>query len=1120
MKNLFKGDLFAGFGLQANLFLIVLISAIMFTGCNKENTTENNDQKDEEEKAIFAKVPSEKSNVSFINSIKETPEFNYFTYRYIYNGGGVAIGDINNDGLSDLYFTANQSPDKLYLNKGDLVFEDITEKAGVTVPEGWKTGVTMIDINSDGNLDIYVCRSANPDPKMRENLLFINNGDNTFSEKARDYGINDPGYSTQSYFFDMDKDGDLDMYLVNHRVDFENNDLLYDRSTLQPTEFDSDKLYRNNGSAFTDISKEAGISNKAWGLSASIGDFNNDGWEDVYVANDFLEPDMLFINNQNGTFTENIKDHIKHISFYGMGSDYADINNDGFADLCVLDMVAPDHERSKTTMASMNTPKFWQMVENGYHYQYMLNTLQLNNGNGTFSEIAQLSGIGKTDWSWAPLFADFDNDGNKDLFVTNGIKKDVTDNDFKIELASKNAAGEKMTFEEVMNMMPGIKVENYIYKNNGDLSFKKMMDKWGLEEKVNSNGASYADLDNDGDLDLIVNNLDDIASVYENLTNDVKENNYLKIKFIGPAANPNGLGTKVYLMNEDGSLQYQELYASRGYISSVDNVMHFGLGKEDNVKKVTVQWGDGKQSVIENVDGNQTLEVNYSEASGTSEPVITKEPKYFTENTQDLNINFTHTDVPFDDFVKESLIPHKQSQNGPFISTGDVNGDGLEDFYIGGAAGQSGKLYLQNAGGKFDEATAQPWEADKASEDMGSVMFDADGDGDLDMYVTSGSNEFPEGSPQLAHRLYINDGKGNFTKSSGAIPNINTSGMAVTAGDYDKDGDMDLFVGGKVSPQKYPYSPRSYLLKNEGGKFTDVTEVDAPGLVECGMVTDAEFTDYDKDGDLDIVAVGEWMPVCIMENNGGKFTDKTEALGLSNSNGWWYTVTPADLDNDGDIDFVCGNIGDNNKFHPSGEKPLLVYSTDFDDNGTNDIVLAKFNNDKKCLPVRGRECSSNQMPFILEKFPTYQSFAEASLQNIYTEDKLKEALKLEAKEFDNCVLINNNGKYEPKHLPVEAQLSPITGIVVMDINKDGNMDIIGAGNNYGAEVETVRYDAGRGVVLLGDGKGGFTAVNLLESGLFANNDVKDVKLINVGAEKKPVLLIANNNSAMQSFALK
>ena len=1111
----------AGMGVLASLFVMFVMAIMTLNGCNKEESSDNTNT-DESTKAIFAQVPSEKSHIDFNNKVTETPDLNYFSYQYIYNGGGVAVGDINNDGLPDLYFTANQLPNKLYLNKGNLEFEDITDKAGVAARDGWKTGVSMVDINNDGNLDIYVSRSGNnPDPDLRRNLLYVNNGDNTFTEKARDYGIDDPGYSTQSYFADFDKDGDLDMYLVSHRIDFQNNDLLYDRSTLQPTEFDSDKLYKNNGSAFTDISKEAGISNKAWGLSASIGDFNNDGWEDIYVANDFLEPDMLYINQGDGTFKEEIGEHISHISFYGMGSDFADINNDGFADLYVLDMVAPQHERSKRTMASMNPPKFWKMVDNGYNYQYMSNTLQLNNGNGNFSEINQIAGVGKTDWSWAPLFADFDNDGMKDLFVTNGITKDVTDNDFKISLQKKKAAGEKVTFEEVMGMMPGTKVANYIYRNTGNFKFKSMDEPWKMDQKVNSNGAAYADLDNDGDLEIVINNLDDVASIYENLATKELDNNYLQVKFKGPETNPNGYGAKVYLINDDGAIQYQELYPSRGYLSSVESILHFGVGKADEIKKLVIQWPDGKQQTKENVSTNQVLEANYSDANETATPVNKVDPKYFQEAENDLGIDFKHTDVAYDDFVKESLIPHKQSQNGPFISVGDVNGDGMEDFYIGGAAGQSGELYIQTGEGKFAKAESQPWEADKASEDMGSVFFDADGDGDMDLYVSSGSNEFPEGSPLLAHRLYINDGKGAFTKSSGAIPSITTSGMAVTAGDYDGDGDMDLFVGGRVTPAKYPYSPRSCLLKNDGGKFTDVTETDAPGLVTPGMITDAEFTDFDKDGDMDLAFVGEWMPICLFQNDGGKFKDVSKDKGLDDhSSGWWYSVAPADLDGDGDMDFICGNLGANNKFHPSGEKPLQVYSTDFDDNGTNDIVLAKFSNDKKCLPVRGRECSSGQMPFILDKFPTYQSFAEASLQNIYTEDKLNRALKLEAKDFESCVIINNNGKYEMSILPIEAQFSPIAGAIVMDVNKDGNMDIVAAGNNFGAEVETIRYDAGRGTVLLGDGKGGFKPVNLLESGFFAPGDVKDIKLIHVGADKKPVILVANNNAQMQAFSLK
>ena len=1071
---------------------------ILLYSCREEPGQSNN-----ENKTLFTSISSIQSGIDFQNNITESVDFNFLYYGYMYNGGGVATGDINNDGLIDIFFTANQGPNKLYLNKGDFKFEDISSAAGVEDATGWKTGVTMVDINNDGLLDIYVCKSASVgNADSRRNKLFLNNGDNTFSERAAAFGIDDPAFSTQAYFLDIENDGDLDMYLVNHRPDFNNNTKISSDIQRDKSMETSDQLYRNEGGRFVNITSAAGLLNKTWGLSAAIADFNKDGYDDIYICNDFLEPDQLLINQKNGQFKDEVLKYMKHISFYSMGSDMADINNDNELDLVVLDMVSEDHVRSKRNMAAMSNSVFRSMVNIGYHHQYMANMLQLNNGNQSFSEIGQLAGISKTDWSWAPLLADFDNDGLKDLYVTNGIKRDVTDNDYKIELRKKNQEGASMSLDEIFNLMPASKQKNYAFKNMGDLSFKKMAAEWGIDDALLSNGAAYADLDNDGDLDLVVNNIDDEASLYENKST----NNYLSIRLKGPGLNPLAIGSKVRVWNDHIDIN-QELYLSRGFQSSVSPVLNFGLNKEENVN-VEVTWPRGRTSILNGVKSNQILDLDILNAQN-ARSVSPINPIFSSLNDpSNFGVSFSHTENEYDDFINEILLPQKQSTIGPALAVADVNGDGKDDFFIGGARAQGGKIYIQNGSG-FDEGSSAQFDRHASYEDTGAAFFDLEGDGDKDLYVVSGGNESPEGSQSYQDRIYINDGNGNFQFTDTSIPQINTSGKCVIPGDIDGDGDEDLFVGGRQVPGKYPFPSDSYILINDNGRLMNESGDRAPEFENLGMVTDASFSDYDRDGDLDLIVVGKWMAIQIFQNENGHFSSISSPT-LSNSNGWWYSIESTDIDRDGDEDYVIGNLGTNNKFGASIDKPFHIYCDDFDDNGTYDIVLSK-EGKNKLLPVRGRECSSEQMPFIQEKFPSYKQFAEAGLQDIYGE-KLTTALHYEAYTFESSILVNNGQDgFELRPLPNEAQFGPTMASVVRDINRDGIEDIVGVGSIFNAEVETIRYDANRGYILIGQPDGSFKGLS--NSGFYNDYNAKDVKFISINGES--YFLIANNDGPLR-----
>ncbi|MDO5988423.1 VCBS repeat-containing protein [Flavivirga amylovorans] len=1093
------------------LWLYVFCLWMLF-GCKKEKA------KKEiifEKETLFKSLSSKETGISFNNTIEENPGNFFIVYNYAYNGGGVAIGDINNDGLSDIYFTGNQVENKLYLNKGNFRFEDITSSAGVGGGDGWDNGVVMVDVNGDSFLDIYVCKGGwRGTDAERTNLLYINNGDNTFSEQAKQYNIADTGFSMMASFFDMDNDNDLDMYLINRpkRFFLSHDDIKKGKEEQSPLY--RDKLYENVNGVYKEIGLKSGINQTyAYGLGLSTSDLNNDGFSDIYVANDYFESDYFFKNKGNKTFSQNIQSITNHVAFYGMGIDVVDFNNDGYEDLVELDMTSSDHVRAKTTMASMNVDAFYRILEAGNHYQYMHNMLQINNGNGFFSEIGQFAGIDKTDWSWSCLGSDFDNDGLRDLFISNGFRRDIFDKDATskfssyIESKEKKKRSKSENVQHIVSLFNENKISNYIYKNNGDLKFSNKIKDWGLEAISFSNGAAVGDLDNDGDLDLIVNNINDAAFVYKN-NSEKSGNNYLKVKLKGPKNNTLGLGAKITVFNKD-SIQYHELKNVRGYLSSVEPIAHFGLGKTNVIDSVKVVWPDKKVNLHSNLKVNTVLTVDYKEANRLK----LKKEQYnpvFKDITKHafLGKQVTHKENEFDDFKTQILLPHKLSTEGPCISVADVNNDGFEDFYLGGAVNQSGRLFLQKKHETFVESKQTSFLKDKNYEDVASVFFDANKDGAVDLYVASGGNEFHEKSPEYQDRLYLNDGKGHFVKSNN-FPEITSSGGCVLPLDYDDDGDLDLFVGGRLVPNRYPAHSKSYLLQNNSGFFTDVTSQFAKDLEFIGMVTDAVWQDIDGDSKNELLVVGEWMPISLFQIKDGVF-EKLEHPTLNKTNGWWNTIEAKDIDLDGDIDFIVGNLGENYKFKASEEKPFYVFASDYDKNGTNDVFLAKDYKDK-IVPVRGKECSTEQLPSLSKKFATYNEFAISDIGTIL-DDKALTSQKHEAYTFQSVFLINNGGVLEIKKLPNQAQYSTVQSIVVNDFNKDGINDVLLTGNKFNVEIETTRADASVGLLLNGIKNFDFKEVKPTSSGVFLPFNVKESKAIKLGENAQGILVGINNGS--------
>jgi hypothetical protein len=1095
---------------------LTLLLIIALFSCAEEEKTSS--------KKIFKTLLPSESGVDFENRLEVNDSMNYFSYGYFYMGGGVAIGDFNNDGLQDLYFTGNMVENKMYLNQGEMQFQDIAKTSGTEGDNRWITGCSVVDINTDGLLDIYV--SVAGKWTNRKNILYVNQGNNdegipVFKDEATQRGLADESYSIQTTFLDYDQDGDLDVLVANYEpTPFASLVKDYKRLTDNVTWDQSDHLYENDGTGnFKDVTEKAGLINYGLSVGVLTSDFNNDGLTDIYFSNDFHTPDKFYINNGDGTFTDQVQTAMKHTAFYGMGVDAGDINGDGLLDLVQVDMTPKDNFRSKANMSSMDIPGFWKIVDAGFHYQYMFNTLQVSQGINPegvpfFSDQAKLNGLDKTDWSWSCLFADYDNDGFKDLYITNGTRRDINNRDY-FSWLERTDTGLKVKYKELSPMdlterMPYKKVDNYIFKNGPGNQFTKVNKEWGLEFEGFSNGAAYGDLDNDGDLDLVVNNIDSVATIFENFSSENSEKKYLRLQLVGPSANPLGIGTKVYLKTQTKDI-YHEHTMVRGYESSVEPFIHIGLGNED-VQKMSVLWPDGSSQEFDAIQSNQVLTVYYKESSKSNPNIrlVNKTEAIPLFSEEDL-IEVAHKENEFDDYNREILLPHRMSRFGPSLAKGDLNNDGLEDLYVGAAFGSQGHIFIQENNGGFVKTPLGDFTSESQFEDIDAVIFDANNDGFNDLYVVSGGNEQEAESDQYQDRLYINDGKGGLNLKPELLPKNTISGGVVIPADFDEDGDLDLFVGGRQIPGKYPLPASSTLLRNTGGKFEDITEEVSPELKHLGLVTDAIWDDYDNDDDLDLVVVGEWMPITIFENQGSNF-EKLQPL--DNSVGWWYSIEKADIDNDGGDDYLVGNLGTNYKYRATPEQTFDVYANDFDENGHLDIVLGYYQ-DGIQFPVRGKQCSSQQVPALKKKYSTYNKFASSDLGQIYTPDLLDESLHYQAQTFASVVIQKKDNGLEMKELPREVQTSSINSFEAMDINNDGNIDIICGGNLYVSEVETPRNDACFGWVLLGDGTGNFNYVSNYQSGLYVPHDIKAIESLE--SKDGPIVVFANNDGPVVSY---
>lgn len=1071
---------------------------------------------------LFDLLSTKSTGIDFVNKVQFGFMQDNNLYVNYYNGGGVAVLNYNNDSLPDLFFTGNIVPDELYVNEGNMHFKKVSEQAGILRKDkGWSTGVSIVDINGDGVDDMYVCRSRWKD--SLSNLFYVSNGNGTYIEKGKDYGIDcSDCYTMGAVFFDYDNDGDMDLYVKNHPSDYVERMRFNNLEKVEKGTNQSDKFFRNDNGHFVDISKQAGINNHGYGLAACAADVNDDGYLDIYGCNDFAMFDYLYINQKNGTFKEDSKDQLGKTSMFSMGVDIADVNNDGYQDIVTCDMRF-DHSYLRRSFAlGLRRNEFANMVTSGYHYQYVKNTLQINNGDNTYSEIANLAGTDATDWSWGPMFCDFDNDGLKDIFIPNGYYRWLNVDERELYQAMRDATrrGDTTAYNKLYGMVSKkkLKAVNYMFKNQGNYTFTREMENWGTNFPTISHGGAIADLDGDGDMDIVVNNHEVAPLVYRNNENKLIGNNWVEFYFKGYEHNDEGIGTKVYIYTKSG-MQMAQHHTVRGYQSTSENIMQFGLAKDDTIYKAVAVWLDGKTQELKNLRPNQKITFDHKNATNEK---FEWRPKYnpiFVNATKKLDVNYVHTEDDYEDFRKEILLPHKMSQYGPGLAVADVNGDGLEDFYVSGALRSSGELYLQTANKTFQKASSQPWTEDsKVSEILGVLFFDADGDGDMDLYAVSGGNEVSKNDPSLRDYLYVNDGKGNFSKSEDALADVRTSGSCVVAGDYDNDGDLDLFVGGRVVPANYPMPAKCCILRNDKGKFTDVTKEVCPELEKGGLVCSAIWTDYNNDGKIDLLVSGEWTPIMVFKNSGGKLVDATNEAGLLDATGWWNSIVSGDFDNDGDIDYVVGNEGLNSRYYqPTKEQPVECYCDDFDKNGTQDLVMSVYNFGKP-YPVKTRMTLAEEVPILGEKFPLYKQFALATTDEVFGKDALAKAMHLKAETFASSYLQNNgNGTFTVKPLPMEAQFSCIYGMVPFDVNNDGNLDLIAHGNFFSPETETEKQDACIGITLIGDGKGNFKPMNVQESGFFNKKDAKALALIYLGKNEAPVILGTNNNDSMFAY---
>jgi hypothetical protein len=1083
-------------------------------GCNHKPAADS-------QQPLFKLLQPEQTHIDFANTLTEGLNTNVLMYEYFYNGGGVAVGDLNGDGLQDLYFTGNMTDNKLYLNQGNMQFKDITTDAGVAGRPGpWKTGVTMADVNGDGKLDIYICYSGKIRAEKRVNQLFINQGNNAagvpvFKDMTVDFGLDFPSFSTQAYFFDYDRDGDLDLLLVNHnpaRISILDDAFVKEMTAKKDNE-SGIRLLRNDNNHFVDITPASGIINTSlsYGLAAGIADINGDGWPDIYVSNDYSIPDRLYINNGKGGFTDELQKQIGHTSFYSMGNDVADINNDGKPDIYTLDMLPEDNKRQKLLFGIDNYEAFDLNLRVGFYYQYMRNMLQINNGNSSFSETGQLAGVSNTDWSWSPLFADYDNDGWKDLFVSNGYTRDYTNMDF-LKFMGDNLKDRRVMRQDLLDIvsqMPSSQMKSYLFKNNGNATFTNTSEQWGITLPSNSNGAAYVDLDNDGDLDLVVNNINQSAFVYENQAAKQNDNHYLAIKLNGGGANTQGIGAKVSIYSGN-KMQYLEQMPTHGYQSTVSPVLHFGLGKDKQVDSLRITWQSGKSQIIQKVKANEQLVLNEKDAAGTSpvqkqiEPVFKEVPAPITSRESDNTIN---------DFKRQPLMVNAISFSGSILTKGDANGDGLEDIYAGAHDGKAGVLYLQQKDGEFISKAVPAFEADKNSTDAAALFFDANGDGKPDLYVGSGGYaDYKPDDALLQDRLYLNDGKGNFSKANNALPKMISSKSCVKVADINGDGFPDLFVGGRVVPGRYPEAPESYILINDGkGHFTDETAKYHPALKNIGMVTDAAWVDMNGDKKPDLVLVGEWMPITVFENNGAKLTDATVKYFDKKYAGWWNCLQVSDINHDGHPDIIAGNVGLNTQCKASDAEPAEMFYKDFDDNGSVDPMLC-FYIQHKSYPFVSRDELLDQLSVMRGRFPDYKSYGDATMDKIFTPEELKGVKKLTTNELATaCFISNGQGRLKQIALPLQAQYSPVFTITTLDYNHDGKDDLLLCGNINKARIRFGKYDANYGVMLKGDGKGNYQYISQPQSGFNIRGDVRSVLQLN------NILLFALDKGKLKAY---